>query len=98
MINLLGENYDKNMQNYLSIENRVTPDTPPTFLWHTSTDEAVPVENSLLFAAALHKNNVPFALHVFPKGPHGLGLAENIPCVGEWPKLCEKWLKEIHFI
>jgi dipeptidyl aminopeptidase/acylaminoacyl peptidase len=86
------------MQEYLSLENRVTPDTPPTFLWQTSTDAAVPVENSLLFAAALHKNKVPFALHVFPKGEHGLALAENIPDVGEWPKLCEKWLKEINFI
>ena len=88
---------DPAMQDYLSLENRVTPETPPTFLWHTADDGGVPVENSLLFATALRINKVPFALHVFPHGPHGLGLASNNPSVGQWPSLCGNWLKSIGF-
>lgn len=98
MINLLGEDYAPKMQEYLSLENRVTDQTPPSFLWHTSDDQAVPVENSLLFAAALHKHNVPCSLHVFPHGPHGLGLAKNLKSsVSAWTTECELWLKEIGF-
>jgi acetyl esterase/lipase len=88
---------DPAMQDYLSLEKRVTPETPPTFLWHTADDGGVPVENSLLFATALRINKVPFALHVFPHGPHGLGLASNNPSVGQWPSLCGNWLKSIGF-
>lgn len=71
---LLGAEYDKNLE-FVSLENRVDEDTPITFLWHTFADNTVPVENSLLFANALRKNNIPFELHVFPNGSHGLGLA-----------------------
>jgi acetyl esterase/lipase len=99
MINLIGENYDPKMQEYLSLENRVTDKTPPSFLWHTSDDQAVPVENSLLFAMALRKHKVPCSLHVFPHGAHGLGLAQNLPTsVSKWTTQCEAWLKEINFI
>jgi dipeptidyl aminopeptidase/acylaminoacyl peptidase len=98
MINLLGEDYDPKMQEYLSLENRVTDKTPPSFLWHTSDDQAVPVENSLLFATALHKCNVPCSLHIFPHGCHGLGLAKNLKTsVSAWTIQCEHWLKEIGF-
>ena len=58
----------------LSLENRVDDNTPPTFLWHTVEDSVVPVENSLLYANALRKHSVPFELHIFPKGDHGLSL------------------------
>lgn len=99
MINLLGEVHDETMRHNLSLENRVTQNTPPSFLWHTSDDQAVPVENSLLFAAALHKHNVPCSLHIFPHGPHGLGLAKNLPTtVSAWTTLCENWLREINLI
>lgn len=97
MRNLLGQDVDPKMQEYLSLENRVTPQTPPTFLWHTSDDGCVPVENSLLFAAALRKNQVPFALHSFPHGSHGLGLAAGEPTISQWTALCAQWLKEIGF-
>jgi len=97
MVNLIGENPDGDLRGKLSLESSVTPQTPPTFLWHTSDDGGVPVENSLMFAAALHKNKVPFALHVFPHGSHGLGLATDVPEVKEWTALCEMWLKGIGF-
>lgn len=98
MVNLLGENPDPALREKLSLENSVTPQTPPTFIWHTSDDAAVPVENALLFAAALHKSKVPFALHVFPRGRHGLGLAGGVAEVSQWTALCAEWLKGIGFI
>ncbi|MBO4883816.1 MAG: prolyl oligopeptidase family serine peptidase, partial [Clostridia bacterium] len=69
-----------------------TPDTPPAFIWHTSPDPGVPVENSLNLASALSHAGVPFELHVFPVGGHGLGLAPNEPRVAQWAGLCQKWL------
>jgi acetyl esterase/lipase len=101
-VNLLGPDADPKLREELSLETRVTPQTPPTFLWHTSDDAGVPVENSLLFAMALHKNKVPFALHVFPHGPHGVGLADGdrgakAPEARQWPALCAEWLKQLGF-
>jgi acetyl esterase/lipase len=97
MVNLLGENADPDLRESLSLETRVTPQTPPTFLWHTRDDPAVPVENSLLYASALRRCNVPFALHVFPHGPHGTGLAADVPEVRQWPALCAAWLTALRF-
>lgn len=77
-----------------SLEHRVTASTPPTFLWHTAPDEPVPVENSLLFAGALAAHRVPFALHVFPDGEHGLNLAADEPLASAWPALCAAWLHD----
>ena len=57
-----------------SLERYAGPQVPPTFLWHTSTDADVPVENSLLFAHALARAHVPVELHVYPRGVHGLSL------------------------
>ncbi|MCR5294349.1 MAG: alpha/beta hydrolase [Lachnospiraceae bacterium] len=62
---------------YASLETQVTEDAPPTFLWHTLTDASVPVENSLFMARALRKCGVPFALHLFSRGKHGLSLANE---------------------
>ena len=73
-VRILGDDYDKNLE-LVSLENRVDADTPITFLWHTCEDSSVLMENSFLFANALRKNKVPFELHVFPNGSHGLGLA-----------------------
>ena len=84
---------DPKMQEYLSLENRVTADTPPTFLWTTFADQLVPVENTLYFANALTACKVPFELHIFPEGHHGLGLAVGNPVVSQWAGLCTKWLE-----
>lgn len=91
--NLLGENPNLLLLEQLCSENRVTRDTPPAFLWHTSDDTGVSVINSLLFAEALHRNGVPFDLHVYSNGPHGLGLATQTPHVRLWTESCASWLK-----
>lgn len=96
-LNLLGENPDAVLVTELSTEKRITKDTPPTFLWHTANDQAVPVENSLLFAAQLSANKIPFELHVFESGSHGMGLAESHPEVQVWPDVCGRWLKKQGF-
>ena len=74
---LLGTQPDPEELAYMSLEKQVTPETPPVFLWQTATDELVPVENSYLMAMALKKAGVPFAHHVFPRGRHGLSLAND---------------------
>ena len=73
--NLTGED-DVTSESWreLSLENQVDENTPPTFLWHTYEDTIVPVENSLLYASALRRNKIPFELHIYPKGDHGLSL------------------------
>ena len=93
MVNLIGENPPEELRHSLSNETQVTPETPPTFLWHTSDDGGVPVMNSLLFAEALSHCKVPFDLHVFSHGPHGMALAEKDAHVGQWKKVCETWLR-----
>jgi len=75
--NLLGETPSAEQLQLLSLEKQVNGDTVPTFLWHTQEDQAVPVENSLQFAAALRKAGVPFELHVYQKGPHGISLCDE---------------------
>ncbi|MBM7564134.1 alpha/beta hydrolase [Paenibacillus sacheonensis] len=97
LANLLGDEPDAALVARMSTELQVTADTPPTFLWHTSDDAAVPVENALLFAAALSRAGVPFDLHVYEKGPHGMGLAERDPHVGNWTTVCGLWLKRYDF-
>lgn len=91
--NLLGPSADSELVRSLSNEKQVTPQTPPTFLWHTDEDTGVPPENSIAFYAALKKAKVPAELHVFAKGRHGLGLAADVPGTSDWPKLCERWLR-----
>jgi len=94
---LIGENPPEELVHYLSNETQVTSSTPPTFLWHTANDDGVPVENSLLFAGSLSRNKVPFDLHIFQDGPHGVGLAEDNPTLSAWTRLCENWLRSIGF-
>lgn len=91
--NLLGENPDPKLVELLSNDERVTKDTPPTFLFHTADDEAVPVENSMLYAAALRKHGVPFAMHLYEKGRHGVGLAIDDPQLASWGHLLTTWLR-----
>jgi acetyl esterase/lipase len=95
---LLGERPTQEMIDLFSNEKQVTSDTPTSFLFHTANDEAVPVENSLLFAAALSRCQVPYDLHVFTDGPHGVGLAQGDPFLSPWTKLCETWLRKIGFV
>lgn len=101
--NLLGDNADKTMLQEMSLEYQVTEKMPPTFIWHTFEDKAVPVENTLFFATALRKNNVPFEMHIYPEGPHGLSLATDetksetmlsYPHVATWMNLCIEWLEK----
>ncbi|WP_027091290.1 alpha/beta hydrolase [Cohnella thermotolerans] len=92
-LNLLGAEPDPNLVELLSNERQVTADTPPTFLWHTSDDGAVPVENSLRFASALREKGVLFDLHVYAHGRHGMGLAEDDDHVKGWTDACASWLR-----
>ena len=82
----------------MSLEKQVTSTTAPAFIWHTVADDAVPVENSLMFAAALRENGVPFALHITPDGCHGLSLAQAETGMVEeqlndWPTWCAAWIR-----
>jgi acetyl esterase/lipase len=92
---LLGKNPDPELVQLLSNELQVTTNTPPCFLWTTFEDTAVPIENTLLFAAALQKNHVPFDLHVYQKGGHGMGLKDKPPFANPhpWAGDCLFWLK-----
>lgn len=74
---LLGEKASAEELAYMSLEKHVTHQTPPSFLWATVTDDVVPPDNSLMYAEALRKNNVPYALHLFSEGQHGLALADE---------------------
>ena len=91
--NLLGENPDPKLVESLSNETQVTARTPPTFLFHTTNDAAVPVENSVMFYAALHKAGVPAELHIYERGPHGVGLAPTDEVLSTWPARLADWLR-----
>lgn len=102
--NLLGENVSEVEREKLSLEKLVSKNTPTTFLWHTFDDGAVPVQNSLFFANSLASNNVPFELHIYPNGVHGLSLCEELTAMngqsehinqhaGTWFKLAVEWIK-----
>jgi len=96
--NLLGTSPAPDLVNLLSNETQVTAGTPPTFLFHTADDPVVPVENATRFAAALRAAKVPFEIHVFEHGPHGVGLAPNDPVLHEWTALLQNWLRSRHFV
>ncbi len=91
--NLLGPEPASELVALLSNEEHVTRETPPTFLVHTMTDPAVPVENSLSFAMALRKAGVPFEFHLYERGPHGFGLGKKDPILASWPDRCADWLR-----
>jgi acetyl esterase/lipase len=91
--NLLGDNPDPKLIENLSNDLQVTARTPPTFLFHTANDGAVPVENSIRFFLALRKAGVPAELHVFENGPHGLGMALSDPALAKWTELLAGWLR-----
>ena len=91
---LLGQENADNWElvRKFSNELHITPDTPEAFIWHTAADQAVPVENSLNLALALSAQGVPYEMHIFPQGRHGLGLAEEFEDVKQWTALLQKWL------
>lgn len=98
MRNLLGDQDSPEMRRKLSTELNVTADTPPAFLWHTFADGAVPVENSLYVAEALAARKIPFELHVYPDGGHGLALSNwlttSVPGQGLPPKYVSRWVSD----
>lgn len=91
--NLLGEPFEPAQAELLSNENHVTPETPPTFLFHTDEDTGVPPENSVLFYMALRKAKIPAEMHIYQKGRHGVGLAPTDPVLSSWPGRLQDWLK-----
>lgn len=87
------------------LERYVTPETPPTFMWHTFSDATVDVQNVLTFSQKLKDNGVPFELHIFPEGKHGLSLANEetssgnpdniVPHAQPWAELSVRWIKDL---
>jgi len=90
---LLGADPDAALAARLSGERAVTKDTPPTFLFHTNADTTVPAENSVQYYLALRRASVPAELHIFEKGPHGVGLANDDKALSEWSTLLANWLR-----
>ena len=104
--NLLGENLDEVTYSTMSLEKYVSENTPAAFIWHTFSDSCVPVDNSLLFAQSMRNYCIPFELHIFPEGEHGLSLCdartgnEDTPVnrhAGKWFDLCVEWLRNFAF-
>jgi len=100
--NLLGPSPDPALIALLSNEEQVTRETPPAFLVHGGDDASVPVENSLMFVAAMRKSGVACELHLYERGPHGFALGGGDPVLGpilsSWPGRCADWLKIRGFI
>lgn len=94
MRNLLGKEPDAKLVKKFSNELQVTPETPPTFLVHTSGDTGVPAENSICFYLALRKAKVPAELHIYEKGRHGFGLGADVGPAASWPRRCEEWMRD----
>lgn len=94
-INLLGKRYDE-LIDKASLEDQVSENTPPAFIWHTYNDQDVPVENSLLLVASMKKYNIPLELHIYPHGTHGLGLASyetaEKDCEEHIQYECQNWI------
>lgn len=99
--NLIGENPLHKDKEFMALYKHINENTPQTFIWHTSSDAAVPVENTLLYSQALSKAKIPFEIHIYPIGHHGLGLAKgperDCPHVAQWSQSLLKWLELIGF-
>lgn len=91
--NLLGDRPDPSLSRWLSNEQQVTPETPPTFLFHTNADTGVPPENSVYYFLALRRAGVPAEMHIYEKGPHGVGLAWQDAILGAWPQQLAGWMR-----
>lgn len=97
-VNLLGKDATPNQLREFASERNVREDTPPTFVFHTLEDKAVPPENGLVFYQAMVAKKVPGELHIYQKGVHGVGLARNIPGTSDWPATCQRWLASLAMI
>lgn len=98
--NLVGTNAPAALLTELSAELQVNKDTPPCFIWSTMEDKTVPVENSMMLASALRRVGVPFDLHVYERGPHGIGLGNktfDTASFHPWTRDCQFWLRERKF-
>lgn len=96
--NLVGSRPYQHEKEFMTLYRQITPNTPPSFIWHTSEDNVVPCQNSLLYAISLAEAHVPYEAHIYPYGHHGLGLAEDMPHVAQWAHSLHEWLKLIKFI
>jgi acetyl esterase/lipase len=96
--NLLGKTPDAELVELMSNEKQVNAKTPPCFLVHSVDDKVVPPENSLMFAASLTKNGVPFGMVILEKGGHGYGLGGKDPVLSTWPALCAQWMRGRGFL
>ena len=95
---LLAQDWrDEELARWYSAEENVTDDTPPAFLWHTSEDEAVPVQNSLNLAKALADHGVRFEMHIYPKGHHGIGLGQEFGPAATWGNALCRFLLEMGY-
>ena len=105
-LNLCGD--DRALMDRLSLDRLIRRDMMPVFLWHTRTDDSVPVDGTIKMAAALAEKDVPFSFHVFSYGRHGLATADdlvyrrdNLPPVSDgvrdWPELAIRFLWETGF-
>ena len=93
--NLLGESPSSDLCQLYSSHLHVSPETPPVFLFHSSDDPAVPVQNSLVFYQALLANNVPAEMHLYPYGGHGYSLAVGQGRLNSWTDRCIDWLADL---
>ena len=93
--NLVGLDATPALRESTSLEKLVTASSPPFFVWHTAEDASVPVEHSYLLGSALAEHGVPHSLHVFPRGRHGIGLAQGEGAAEAWTALAGMWLSEL---
>ncbi len=93
-VNLLGEKATWDARRATSLDQLVTGDAPPSFVWHTAEDSVVPVQHSYLLGMALAGADVPHELHVLPGATHGVGLAEGTPAAA-WTQACATWLARL---
>ena len=91
---LLGPEPSAAQLTLLSVEQQVSPATPPTLLLHTQFDKTVPLDNSLLYVQALTRAGVPAELHVFEQGGHGIGMRDGLGNASAWPRRAEDWLRQ----
>ncbi len=101
---IIGSNDREWAYKELNLQVNVTKDTPPAFLFHTFRDDAVPVADSIKFALALEEKDIPFEMHIYPNGFHGLSLSTADVCadggdkdVAAWFNLSVNWLKRLFY-
>jgi len=94
--NLLGENPSQELVDYYSNEKQVSAETPPTLIFHTTDDAAVPVENSTAFYKALNEKNIDSEMHIFQHGKHGFALANGKGNLELWKSICIAWLRNMN--